>query len=805
MNILQKIKSGITYFDGSMGTMLHSTGLKAGELPELWNLTRPDTILEIHKKYICAGADIITANTFGVNPFKFREQELEKCVSAGMAIARRAADQSGKCSAALDIGSMGKLIKPFGPIEFEEAVEAFKRIIKAGAPLADLILIETMNDCYETKAAVLAARESCSLPVFATNVYGTDGKTLSGTSPKAMIAMLEGLGVDALGMNCSLGPKQMKKLVPEFLNAASVPVIVMPNAGLPRADASGNAIYDIDPDEFSDIMAEIADMGISILGGCCGTTPNHIEKTVKKTISKQFTAVSAKRETLVSSYTHAVEIGARPVLIGERINPTGKKRLKQALKDGDTAYILNEAITQQEKGADILDVNVGLPDIDEVKILAKITSELQAVSNLPLQLDTSDCVALEAALRIYNGKPIINSVNGKSESMKKIFPLVKKYGGVVVALTLDENGIPDTAEERLNIAEKILKTAESYGVNKKDIIFDTLAMAASSDTSAPQTALSALKLIRTKLNCNTILGISNVSFGLPCREAINAAFFTLALENGLSAAIINPYSEEILKAFRSFLLLKNLDPQCAGYIQFAQNLPKEKTIIPVNATKNTAEQTVDGNISTLKRAIIRGLKTEAALLTKQLLQTCEALKLIDEEIIPALDEIGKGYEKNTVFLPQLLMSAEAAKSAFSEIKAYLSAIGKTGPERCKIVLATVKGDIHDIGKNIVKTLLENYGFIVIDLGKDAEPQKITETAIKEKAPIVGLSALMTTTVPSMAETIKLLRQRAPQIKIVVGGAVLTQEYADKIGADKYAKDAMETVRYAESIDKQINK
>ncbi len=801
-SVLEKINSEITYFDGGMGTLLQKFGLPLGELPERWNITHADVIKGIHKDYLAAGADIIKSNTFGANCLKFSKTELESVVTTGLRFAKEAVEAHGKGYVALDIGPCGKLLQPYGDLAFDQAVEIFAEVVRIGEKYADCILIETMNDSYETKAAVLAAKENSALPVFVTNVYGRDGKLMTGADAKAMIALLEGLRVDALGLNCSLGVKQMLPLLPIFKEYASIPVIVNPNAGLPREE-NGQTLYDVDADEFSSLMQEVVKSGARVIGGCCGTTPEFIAKTVQKTKNEAPMPVIQKEHTLVSSYTHSVEFKDKTVLIGERINPTGKKRFKQALRENDINYILQEGIAQQEQGAHILDVNVGLPEIDETEVIAQVTQRLQAVCDLPLQIDTTNPVALERALRLYNGKPMINSVNGKKESMEAVFPLAQKYGGLIVALTLDENGIPETAEERLAIAEKIIFEAKKYGIHKKDLIFDPLAMAISSDTKAALTTLQTLKLLK-KHGCRTSLGVSNVSFGLPVRESVNAAFFSLAMENGLNAAIMNVYSVEMLKSYYAFNALHNLDENCAEYIRFATELlPVIPTlaVAPMPASKGQKGQKEEPT-SALRYAIEKGLKENAATLTKEFLTKRPPLEIIDNEIIPALDTVGKGFEQKMVFLPQLLMSAEAAKQAFESIKTYLLANGTTQAKRSKFVLATVKGDIHDIGKNIVKVLLENYGFEVVDLGKDVPPEKVIESVVEHRAPIVGLSALMTTTVASMADTVKLLRENAPWCKIVVGGAVMTQEYADKIGADKYAKDAMETVRYAEEVERK---
>ncbi len=799
MNFREYLKNNIVYLDGGMGTLLQAEGLKPGEHPESWNITHPDIITAIHKAYFEAGSNVVCTNTFGANCLKFSCDELEEVIKAAIANAKTAKECSVSNSEkfiALDIGPSGKLLKPLGDLDFEDAVGVFAKTVKLGVKYgADLIIIETMNDSYETKAALLAAKENSDLPVIVSNAYGEDGKLMTGATPAAMVALLEGMGADALGANCSLGPKQLRGVAEELLKKASVPVILKPNAGLPKS-VDGKTVFDITADEFADEVAGLVKKGVRVVGGCCGTTPEYISSLYNKISDLAPVPIENKNITVVSSYTHAVEFGESPILIGERINPTGKKRFKQALLENDIDYILSEGVNQQEKGVHILDVNVGLPDIDEVQLLKTTVPELQAVTNLPLQIDTSNIAAMEASLRRYNGKAMINSVNGKKESMETVFPLVKKYGGLVVALTLDENGIPETADGRVKIAENILKVASEYGIPKKDIIFDTLAMTISADNKAALATLSSLKTIKKELGCHTSLGVSNVSFGLPNRDAINGTFFALALENGLSAAIINPYSAEILKVYYTYKALKGLDQNCAEYIATADLLG-----ISSPATAAETKKTAEEYSSELQRAVIKGFKEKAGELTKALLSSTAPLDIVNNEIIPALNIVGSGFENKTVYLPQLLMSAEAAKSAFEVIKAFMS--GKENNEaKGIIVIATVHGDIHDIGKNIVKLLLENYGFDVIDLGKDVLPQKIVETVVELHAPLAGLSALMTTTVPAMEETIKLLRENAPWCKIVVGGAVLTKEYADKIGADKYAKDAMEGVRYAEMIVKE---
>lgn len=803
MNVLEYLKEHIVYLDGGMGTLLQKQGLQPGELPERWNVTHPEVIISIQKSYYDAGSNIICTNTFGANSLKFEEEELKTLIQAAVENAKKARETSSGTQAkfiALDMGSIGKMLKPYGDFEFEDAVEIYAKTVRIGAACGvDLIFIETMNDSYDTKAALLAAKENSDLPVFVSNAYGEDGKLMTGATPAAMVAMLEGMHADAIGANCSLGPKQLKKVVEEYLQYASVPVILKPNAGLPRSE-NGKTVYDVYSEEFGEVMSEYVQQGIRLAGGCCGTTPEYISSVVQKTNELTPVPVLPKERTLISSYTHAVEFAASPIIIGERINPTGKKRFQQALRESDIDYILGVGLTQQEKGAHVLDVNVGLPEIDEPQMLRKICYELQAIIDLPLQIDTSDPVAMEAALRQYNGKAMINSVNGKEEVMKEIFPLVQKYGGLVVCLTLDEDGIPDSPEKRVEIAEKIINTAASYGIQKKDLIFDTLTMTVSADPNAASSTLAAMNTIKNQLGCHTSLGVSNVSFGLPNREIITSIFFTMAMENGLSAAIVNPNSAEIMKAYYSFRALRKLDENCNDYISHIGELAAVTTAVSgATADPGKAQAEDNSGLTPLQRAIVKGLKDQAATLTITLLDTMEPLEIVKTQIIPALDIVGQGFEKKTMYLPQLLMSAEAAQCAFVKIKEKMATSHSEAITKGKFVIATVHGDIHDIGKNIVKLILENYGFEVIDLGKDVPPDVIADTVVKTGAPLVGLSALMTTTVPAMEATIQLLREKAPKTKVLVGGAVLTQAYADSIGADFYGKDAMETVRYALQI------
>ena len=817
--IFKKAYSDFVFIDGGSGSILQPQGLQPGELPETWNILHPEIIQKMHRDYLLAGANILTSNTFGANINKFQPGDIKFSLDAVIGAAIKNARESIAAVendpstpesvknqphfVALDIGPLGKLLKPLGDLDFEDAVKIFSYTVKIGAKHgADLVLIETMNDLYEAKAALLAAKENCDLPVLITTAYDESEKLLTGADPMTVVATMEGLGADAVGVNCSLGPDQMLGIVEELCRYASIPVVVSPNAGLPRSEG-GKTVYDVAPADFAASMKKIAGLGATMLGGCCGTTPAHI-KAMSDAVRAQVTPaqVQPKNDTIISSYTHSVIFDRKPVLIGERINPTGKKKFKEALRAHDMDYILGEALTQKDKKADVLDVNVGLPEIDEVQMMEDVVKEIQAVIDLPLQIDTTNPEAMERALRLYNGKPMINSVNGKEEVMQQIFPLAKKYGGLLVALTIDESGIPETAEGRVAIARKIYARASDYGIAAKNIIIDPLAMSISSDPKSAIATLDALKAIRDELGGKTSLGVSNISFGLPTRDFVNAAFFTLAMHNGLSAAIMNPNSLEMMKSYYTFCALLAIDENCANYIDFATNMPALQSPVAFSAQTNSspAEKTpADSSQSELIDAIRRGLKERAAVLTAEMLKSKAALEIIDGELIPALDIVGKGFEKKTVFLPQLLMAAEAASAAFAVIKEQIAAAGGASEKKGKIVLATVKGDIHDIGKNIVKVLLENYGYDVIDLGKDVDPELILETVQRDNIRLVGLSALMTTTVPAMEATIKLLRGAGSPAKVVVGGAVMTQNYADMIGADKYCHDAMETVRYAEEI------
>ncbi|MGI6166751.1 MAG: homocysteine S-methyltransferase family protein [Eubacteriales bacterium] len=811
MNITEKLNRGFVIFDGGMGTMLQTRGLSAGELPETWNVTRPEVMTEIHREYIRAGAEVVTANTFGANRLKYRNGSgkfcLENIIRAGISCARDAARDSGAL-VALDVGPLGKMVGWLGGIGFEEAVSCFSETVRIGAEAgADFILIETMNDIYELKAAVLAAKEACDLPVVATVVFDESGRMMSGSNPASVVALLEGLGVAALGINCSLGPAKMKSILPELVKYASMPVIVQPNAGMPRI-CGGKTVYNISPAEFAGNMKEMAQAGARGLGGCCGTTPEHIKALVGAIEGITPQPITEKNLTMISSATHALVIGRRPLIVGERINPTGKKWIKEALLAGEYVEIAEEGALQADAGADILDVNAGLPGIDEAGALEAIITELQMITKLPLQIDTSNPAAMERALRAYCGVPLINSVSGKSESLASVLPLAKKYGGVLVGLTLDDDGIPTDVAGRLKIAEKIISEAKKYGISPKNIVIDPLAMSVSANPSAALTTLKTVAAL-SEMGIHTLLGISNVSYGLPMRDTLNSSFFTMALYAGLSLAIVNPNSAEIQKAYRAYLALSGKDENFSEFINFATNAAKSEAgsgqaasapapVAPAAGAPIGANGAggPGGGPSELYHAIVRGMEAAAQDAAVALLKTHDALEVINGHIIPALGWVGEEFEKKRIFLPQLLMSAGAATAAFGQVRATMrSGCGTKG----KIILATVKGDIHDIGKNIVKLLLENYDYEVIDLGRDVSYETILKSTRDNNVRLVGLSALMTTTLPAMEQTIKVLRQNVPDCRIMVGGAVLTEEYAKSIGADYYAPDATSAVRIAEKV------
>ena len=787
MTFKEKFGNEILFFDGAMGTMLQKNGLKTGELPENMNITHPDVLLKIHKEYLDAGCNVVTANTFGANGLKFHN--VEEIITSAVTLAKKSIENIDRdCYVALDVGPLGKLLKPCGDLDFNDAYDLYKEQVITGEKAgADLILIETMGDLYEIKAAVLAAKENTDLPVLVSMIFDEKGLLLTGADIKTAVITLEALGVDGIGMNCGLGPDQMLTLLKEMKKYSSTPIFIQPNAGLP-VNVNGVTTYNVTPQEFAQKQIEIVKSGACALGGCCGTTPDHIKAMIEHCKNEKVEKNTQKDFTAVTSYSKTVFFGEKPVIIGERINPTGKKMLKEALRNNDMDYIYREGVTQADAGADILDVNVGLPEINEPQMMLNAVTGLQSILDIPLQIDTSDPVAMEKALRIYNGKAMVNSVNGKEESMNSVFPLVKKYGGVVVCLTLDESGIPETVEGRIAIAERIINRAKQYGISKKDLVFDPLCMTISTNKDNAKITIECVERLTKDLGVKTVLGVSNVSFGLPNRELLNSTFFTLALQKGLNAGIINPKSESMMNAYHSYCALSGLDDNFENYI--SKNTETAKAI--------KIENSVD-----LKTAIIKGLKNQASEETEKELLTKTPLEIIDNILIPALDEVGKAFENNTVFLPGLLMSAETAGISFNVIKKYLSDKGSTNEVKGKIIIATVKGDIHDIGKNIVKVLLENYGYDVIDLGKDVSPQIIVDAVKEENAKLVGLSALMTTTVPAMEETIRLLREQTSGVSVMVGGAVLTEEYANMIGADYYGKDAMSVVRFAEKFFAKI--
>ncbi|MCT4620447.1 MAG: homocysteine S-methyltransferase family protein [Marinisporobacter sp.] len=773
------------FFDGAMGTMLQAAGLGVGEYLESYNILHPNILYDIHKRYIDAGADIITTNTFGANSYKLKNSpySVGDIISSAVTIAKKAA---GSKLVALDIGPIGQLLAPMGTLSFDEAYDLFKEQIIIGEKSgADIILFETLSDLYEAKAAILAAKENSSLPIFCTMTFQQSGRTLTGTDPETMVHVLEGLGVDALGINCSLGPKEIKPLVEKILKVASIPVIIQPNAGLPKL-VEGETIFDLTPDAFATEIQKLSKLGVSIIGGCCGTTPSFI-KVVKDSLKNSSpTKINPIKETTVCSSTKTVIMGDGIKIIGERINPTGKKKLKAALKENDLDYILAEAIKQKEAGADLLDINIGLPEINEVKIMTKIIREIQSIMDLPLQIDSSNPKVIEAGVRFYNGKPIINSVNGKKESMEAIFPIAKKYGACVIGLTLDENGIPHTAEERVKIAEKIIHTAKLYKIPKENILIDCLVLTASAQQKEVLETLKAIQLIKKEFGVKTVLGVSNVSFGLPQRKLLTRTFLAMSLSYGLDAPIIDPLIEDNISTIDTFHVLTNHDVGSEKYTNlYRKEIKKEVQAIQVEKS--------------LKEIIIDGMKDEATLKTKELLNTLDPLSIVNNYLIPALDTVGDHFEKEIIFLPQLIRSAETVKASFEVIKEHLLNTGAAHISKGKIILATVKGDIHDIGKNIVKVLLENYGFHVLDLGKDVPIETVVNTAKEHNIKLIGLSALMTTTVRNMEKTIQAIRKNNIDCKIFVGGAVLTKEYADIIGADYYCKDARESVFVAQKI------
>lgn len=783
--------------DGAMGTMLQASGLKLGQIPEVLSFTNEELLIDIHRQYVNSGSDIIYTNTFGGNRYKLDGcgYTVEQIIKKGIENARKACEGTD-CMVALDIGPIGKLVEPTGDLKFEEAYDIYKEQIVAGRD-ADLVVFETMTDLLELKAAVLAAKENSELPIICTMTFEQNMRTFTGCQVSAMALTMEGLGVDALGVNCSLGPDELYPVVEELAKYTRLPLVVKPNAGLP--DPVTNE-YNVGPEEFAAKMSKMASIGATIMGGCCGTSPEYIAELKKALDCADFVRKETEYVSAVCSASNTVVIN-QPRIIGERINPTGKKLFKQALKEHNLDYIMNQALEQIDGGAEILDVNVGLPEIDEKEMMVDAIRAIQSVCDVPLQIDSTIPEVLEAGLRIYCGKPIVNSVNGEENSLNNVLPLVKKYGACVVGLTLDENGIPKTAAERVAIAGKILDRALEIGIPKENVFIDCLTLTASAEQDGVMETLNALHTVRYELGLNTVLGVSNISFGLPYRELVNQNFLSMALTYGLTLPIINPNVVSMTGAVRAYRLLTGVDRNSMDYIQAYNGYTPAKS---VKAEKSPEAQPGTANADapekgTLAYAVENGLKNEGARLTAEMLEHMEALDIINGTLIPALDRIGKNFEKGKVFLPQLILAAEVTQSSFEVIKKKLAADNKTPVSKGKIVMATVKGDVHDIGKNIVKVILENYGYTVIDLGKDVDYMTVVNAAIEHKAKLVGLSALMTTTLVSMEKTIQLLREYKVDCKVVVGGAVLTPEYAKQIGADYYAKDAMDTVAAAREV------
>lgn len=777
--------------DGAMGTLIQKSGVNYDSVPETLNITHPELIESFHKAYAEAGSDIVYANTFGANGYKLKESgySVDKIIKSGVENAKKAV-QGTDCLAALDIGPIGQLLEPAGSLSFDSAYEYFKEQIVAGQG-ADVIVFETMTDLYELKAAVLAAKENSDKPIIATMTFERNGRTFTGVSPAAMAVTLTGLGVDALGVNCSLGPDELEGVVSEISKYTDLPLVIKANAGLP--DPNSNE-YDILPDKFADCVADLLKYGVKIIGGCCGTTPEYIVEIKKMLADKSYQPQKKSVDTTVCSASTVVEING-PRIIGERINPTGKKLFKQALVDNNIDYILTQALSQVNGGAEILDVNVGHPEIDEKKMMVRVLKAIQSVCDAPLQIDSTKPDVLDSGLRYYNGKPIVNSVNGEEKSLSTVLPLVKKYGASVVGLTLDENGIPKTAEGRFEIAKRIVSRAEELGIDRRDVYIDCLTLTVSAEQDACRETLKALHRVKTELGCKTCLGVSNISFGLPNRELVNRTFLTMALEEGLDLPIINPNVESMTGAVRAYRVLSGIDKNSVEFINAYNDAAPAVTSAPKN------------NEVDIFTAVYNGLKSEGAAVTKRLLENTDAMQIVNEMLIPALDKVGDDFEKNKIFLPQLIQSANTAQECFEVIKNHISKTSGSPVSKGKIILATVKGDIHDIGKNIVKVLLDNYGYTVVDLGRDVDPQLVVDTAVEQNIKMIGLSALMTTTLKSMEDTIKLIRQTkelqnpdgTSKCVVFVGGAVLTEDYAMKIGADYYCKDAKESVDTAKKV------
>ncbi|PUU92581.1 MAG: 5-methyltetrahydrofolate--homocysteine methyltransferase, partial [Halanaerobium sp.] len=764
--------------------------------PEKLNIEKSKEIIDIHKSYLKAGAEILTTNTFGANALKMEEIDysVEEVIAAGVENAKAAVMESGlEAAVALDMGPLGELLEPMGSLTFDEAYNLYQQQVLVGVEYgADLIHIETIADLYEARAAVLAAKENSNLPVFCTLTFEEDGRTFTGGSIRSMISVLEGLGVDGLGLNCSLGPEKLEPLVEEVLKYSETPVILQANAGLPVVE-EGETVFKISPEEYFKPLARLYEKGLAVVGGCCGTNEDFITLIAENLKNKKVKKRKITRESLVCSPSQYLKLDGVNV-VGERINPTGKAAFKQALRNEDLDHILKVAVEEVDAGADILDVNLGLPDIDEKAMMVKVIKELQGILDIPLQIDSSDPEVIEEALRYYNGTAIVNSVNGEKEVLENTLPAVKKYGAAVIGLTMDDNGIPDTAAGRFAVAERIVKKAAEYGISRDKIIIDCLTLTASAQQEGVKETLKALKMVREKLGVKTTLGVSNVSFGLPARPILNRTFLSMALYQGLNLPIIDPNDQEMMAAVKAAAVLNNLDPGAAQYIEYMAENESD------NDSKAAAENSRDNNSKAdLKTVIVKGLKTEAGRLTEEILQEKEALEIVNDYLIPALDTVGERYEKGEMFLPQLVQSAETVKEAFAVLKAEMARTGGRNISKGKIVMATVKGDVHDIGKNIVKTVLENYGYQIIDLGRNVNIKEVVKAVKENEIKLLGLSALMTTTVKNMEKTIKAVREAAPATKIMVGGAVLTADYAEMIEADFYARDAKEAVEIAKKI------
>ncbi|MGM0500007.1 MAG: homocysteine S-methyltransferase family protein [Bacillota bacterium] len=793
MELKNKLGKEMIIFDGAMGTVLQQRGLKAGDIPEKLNIENSEDIIDIHKSYLKAGAEILTTNTFGANALKMNELDysVEEVISAAVENARQAVIESGiDAAVALDMGPIGELLEPMGSLEFDEAYNLYQQQVLVGVESgADLIHIETIADLYEARAAVLAAKENSNLPIFCTLTFEENGRTFTGGSIRSMISVLEGLGVDGIGLNCSLGPKKLEPLVEEVLKYSEKPVILQANAGLPVVK-DGETVFKISPEEYFKPLNRLYQKGLAVIGGCCGTNEEFISLISKKLKNKKIKKREVIKESLVCSPSQHLNLKEVNV-VGERINPTGKAAFKEALRNGNLDYILKVAVEEVDAGADILDVNLGLPEIDEKEMMVKVIKELQGIIDTPLQIDSSNPDVIEEALRYYNGTAIVNSVNGEAEVLEKTLPAVKKYGAAVIGLTMDGDGIPAAAEDRFEVAEKIVNKAAEYGISRDKIIIDCLTLTASAQQEGVKETLKAVKIVKEKLGVKTTLGVSNVSFGLPERPILNRTFLSMALYQGLNLPIIDPNDEEMMAAVKAAAVLNNIDQGAAKYIEYMAELEAESDSAEIKKNQKKEDD--------LQTVIIKGLKNEAAHLTKAALKENEAIEVVNKYLIPALDIVGESYEKGEIFLPQLVQSAETVKEAFLVLKEEMARTGGRDISKGKIVMATVKGDVHDIGKNIVKTVLENYGYQIIDLGRNVNIKDIVKVVKENKIKLLGLSALMTTTVKNMEKTIKAVREEVPEVKIMVGGAVLTTDYADMIDADYYARDAKKAVEIAKKV------